>query len=877
MRETDRLQPLLPLAGLKIAVAAVVFVVALADPASGSRGIFVPLVSLAQVAALSAAGVLLLVGGRHDRRAVHLGYVCLLLAAAFTPTDTLALHPRLAQPWSSLLFAVANLRFEVFLAPLLVLFVRDFPSTPLSFRWQGRIDKLIRLSWYLAAGLLALHLVWLAGTAGSAREIADGRPEDPTFLPSVLMVLAFALGALVLLAWKAHRSVGDEKRRGRVFMLAVVAGGGTFAAAALVSLLAGQTGIEVPAAARWIALLAVHAVLVAIPFTIAYSVLVERILDVRGIARTAVQHTLTRTTARLLVAAPFAVLALYLYRYRQLSLAELFAAQHLALAAVALLGALGLRYRRPMLTAIDRRFFPEKYAARRILGRLTEQIRAARDLVQLASLLRDGLTESWNLEQAGLLIRDPEHRLLIDPCQELPPLELGTQLVAELEHRRRPVVVDLTAESSPWRELPEGERHWLVDARGRLLSPTFDTEDRLNGLIVLGTKRGEMPFVDDEVERLGQVASSAGLIVEILELRNRDAVAEGALSVGGLGEEILSSNNKAAECLSCGRVYPAGTPVCRKCDLELAEAKVPYALRRMFRFEECIGHGGMAVVYRATDLKLGRSVAIKTLPRVSPEAAVHLQQEARTAATVSHPGLAAIYGIETWEGTPMLILEYLEGGTLSRRLVEAPLSVPEMIETGQIVAQALEVLHTFGILHRDIKPSNIGYTRHGTAKLLDFGIARIYQDLRSDQEDPSEVVTVDGRLLQQPDNVTGTLCYFSPEALDDEPPDPTFDLWSLTVVLYEALTARNLFYRPRLKDMLQAIRQAEVPDPCAEVPGCPPELKEFFELELSPDRARRSQTGSQFSERLEKVRRRLPVELREPADTARPSFADAAT
>lgn len=871
VREIDRLQPLLPFAGLKIGVAVVALAASLTSPAGG---VFAPLVWLAQIAALAAAGTLLLVGGRHDRRAVYLGYACLLLAAALAPGDTRGLHQRLAWPWSSLLFAAANLRIEVFLAPLLALFARDFPSTPLSLRWQSRVDRLIRWSWYLAAALLALHLAWLAPAAGSAAAITDGRQDDPTYLPSALAVLALALAALVLSGWKAHRSVGEEKRRGRLFMLAVVAGGAVLAAAALVSLLAGREGFEVPAEVRWPAQLAVHAVLLAIPFTIAYSVLVEHVLDVRGLARNAVQHTLTRTTARLVVAAPFAVLALYLFKYRHLSLVELFSARHLLLAALAAVGVAGLRYRRPMLEAIDRHFFPEQFNARRVLDQLPGQIRGARDLDQLAALLVSGVGLAWRLEQAGVLVRDPELRMLVDPRQELPPLELDTQLAGELAARRRPVEVDLASESSPWRELPEGERHWLVDGRGRLLAPTLDTDKTLNGLLVLGAKQSDLPYQGEDLELVGDVASSAGLIIEILELRRREA--GGAPSMAS--DEILSSSRKAAECLSCGRVYPAGTPRCGKCDLELAEASVPYALRRMFRFEERIGTGGMAVVYRATDLKLGRPVAIKTLPRVSPEAAARLQQEARTAATVSHPGLAAIYGIETWEGIPMLILEYLEGGTLSGRLTAGrPVSVAEMIETGQLVAEALEVLHTFGILHRDVKPSNVGYTRHGTAKLLDFGIARIYQDLRRDDEDPSEVLTIDGRLTGQPDNVSGTLCYFSPEALDEESPDPTFDLWSLTVVLYEALTARNLFYRPRLKEMLEAIRRAEVPDPCALVPGCPPELAEFFALELNPDRARRSQSGSEFSERLEKIRRALPPAVRESGGTVRGSFADAAS
>ncbi len=585
--------------------------------------------------------------------------------------------------------------------------------------------------------------------------------------------------------------------------------------------------------------------------------------DVRAATRQAVRRTLTRTTVRILAVAPSAALALYLFVNRHLTLAELASARLAVLVALAGLGAAGLRYRREMLDAVDRHFFPGQYNARRILDQLPHQIRGAGDLGELTGMVSRAVARAWRLERASfLVVKDGR---LADPAKELLPLPLDSQLVSRLEDTRQPLAVELASKSSPLRSLPEAERHWLVDARVHLLAPTFATDHSLNGLIVLAARQSESPFGGEELRRMRGISSAAGLVAEILGLKNGEprpaAEPEPASDlIGGLSEEILSSNAKAAECLSCGRVYPAGTPMCRKCDLELGKAPVPYALRRMFRFEKRVGIGGMAVVYRALDLKLGRSVAIKTLPRVSPEAAMRLQQEARTAATVSHPGLAAIYGIETWGGTPMLILEYLEGGTLAERLGNGPVAAREVIETGQIVAQALEVIHTFGILHRDIKPSNIGYTRHGAAKLLDFGIARIYQDLRRDTEDPSEILTVDGRMVRESDNVTGTLCYFSPEALDDEPPDPSFDLWSLTVVLYEALTASNLFFRPRLKDMLRAIREAEVPELDSKIRDCPPNLAEFFELELNADKSLRSQNGREYRERLERVRRSLGSE-----------------
>lgn len=842
---------------------------------------------LAQIGALSASGALLVIGGRHDRRAVYLGYVCLLLAAAFTPKDPQSLLPDLARSWSTLLFAFANLRFEVFLVPLFGLFVRDFPAVPLSFRMQDWIGRFIRGAWLVASGLMLANIVWLLQSLTTAGESLTS-PRDPIYLPSILTVGVFVLAASGFLGWKAYRSVGDEGRRGRFFVLAFI-GAVIFTLAALVRLLPGNAGIEVGNTARLIAFLAVNAVLVAIPFTIAYAVLVKRILDVRGIARKAVQHTLTRSTARLLVSAPFALLAVYLYKQRHQALAEFLSVHHLVLLAIALAGILGLRYRGFVLDAIDRYFFPEQYHAKRILDQLPDQVRDTRDFKQLSNVLRRGIGHAWQLDRVTLLIRDLDSDLLIDVRNELPPLDLDSELVCNLVEDRQAFEVDLASEESPLRSLPEADRHWLVDGRVRLLAPNFATDNALNGVVVLGAKQGELPFLQEDLKRLSGLSTSIGMVVEILELKNhlysRDGLSgqedsgyvDTSELVDLLGQGVLSSNRKAAECVTCGRVYPAATSLCRKCNLELGEAMVPYALRRMFRFEERIGIGGMAVVYRATDLKLGRSVAIKTLPRVSPEAAVHLQQEARTAATVSHPGLAAIYGIETWEGTPMLILEYLEGGTLSARLANGPLPVSQVIETGQIVAQALEVIHTFGILHRDIKPSNIGYTRHGDAKLLDFGIARIYQDLRRDTEDASEVVTVDGRMMQQADTITGTLCYFSPEALDDITPDPTFDLWSLTVVLYEALTARNLFYQPRLKDMLKSIRQGEIPNPRTMVDDCPEELVEFFLAELNPDKSRRSQSGYEFFQRLEKVRRSLGSLSVEPAERPVRPLADVAS
>jgi serine/threonine protein kinase len=147
-----------------------------------------------------------------------------------------------------------------------------------------------------------------------------------------------------------------------------------------------------------------------------------------------------------------------------------------------------------------------------------------------------------------------------------------------------------------------------------------------------------------------------------------------------------------------------------------------------FRFDKRIGAGGMGVVYRAVDLALDRPVAIKTLPQVSPEYAGRLRREARAMAVVSHPSLALIYGAEMWHGTPMLVCEYLGGGTLADRLRISRLPSEEALDLGLVIADVLAHIHGVGIVHCDIKPSNIGYMAGGMPKLLDFGLARLAND-----------------------------------------------------------------------------------------------------------------------------------------------------
>lgn len=271
----------------------------------------------------------------------------------------------------------------------------------------------------------------------------------------------------------------------------------------------------------------------------------------------------------------------------------------------------------------------------------------------------------------------------------------------------------------------------------------------------------------------------------------------------------------------------------------------------------------MGVVYKAFDLGLGRMVALKALPRVSPELALRLRREARAVAALCHPNLAVIHAADSSFGVPILVFELLEGGTLATRLERGPLGPAEVLNLGVDLASAIDVVHRAGILHRDLKPANVGFTGAGVVKVLDFGLSRFIGDVRSEAHGASRSAAADptdgpgNEAWTRSDVVVGTLGYFSPEAAVGEPPDPMFDVWSLSVVLYEAATGRNPFLGGSVTDVLHRIIEASVPDPRALAPALPMPLADCLQRALSRNRRLRPQSAQELRQSLEALRRRI--------------------
>ena len=222
-----------------------------------------------------------------------------------------------------------------------------------------------------------------------------------------------------------------------------------------------------------------------------------------------------------------------------------------------------------------------------------------------------------------------------------------------------------------------------------------------------------------------------------------------------------------------------------------------------------IGEGGMGQVYEATDTKLNRQVALKILPEAfadDPDRLARFQREAQVLASLNHPGIAAIYGIEEAEDTRALVLELVEGPTLADRISKGPIPVDEALPIAKQIAEALEAAHEAGVIHRDLKPANIKVRDDGMVKVLDFGLAKALDT--TPQGDPSLSPTLTAAATQM-GVIMGTAAYMSPEQARGKPVDKRADIWAFGCVLFEMLTGRRAFEGRDVSEVLAGVIRAE--------------------------------------------------------------------
>ena len=301
--------------------------------------------------------------------------------------------------------------------------------------------------------------------------------------------------------------------------------------------------------------------------------------------------------------------------------------------------------------------------------------------------------------------------------------------------------IDLSPDGSVFRLLPRHDRGWLATHDIELAAPVRHADGAVPAIVLIGGQPADRPFTKRDAWLVAALTAAAAAVWTI--------------------DPADPSGEPAWECGACGRVAD-GRPLPCECAKPPALAALPHHISGKFVVERRLGAGGMGVVYLARDTSLDRPVALKTLPDLSDRSVARLREEARAMARLNHSSLATLYGLEVWRRTPILVVEYLPGGTLARRIANGPFSRAAVVSLGLSVAGAMEYMHGHGVLHRDVKPSNIAFTAAGAPKLLDFGLVAVG------------------------DSLAGTPAYLPPEAFRDAAPGPAFDLWALALTLREA-------------------------------------------------------------------------------------------
>ena len=737
-----------------------------------------------------ASAGLLLFPGRRDRRTWLLGGYFLFkatLAPAHMLPAFMGQMPPAAVFEASLADMSAQTRILLHLlyayplgfavAPaLLWAFARECPRVHRRTRFDDFARRMVTAS--VAIGGAMCVCVVSAYWAGVVGDLVDEAIFFRVLEATIVTPNVLSLAAMVVVALRAHTAPAEEKRRVVVFSAGFLMWMGVATAYDLVECF--TPGFWLSNYESGSVLLLVQPLRFPGVLLLWYSVLAVRVPHPREVIR-AGYGRLLMSPGRLgaSAAAPAAALGWLLARRPDQQVGAVMAdplAQGLFAATGLVLLVLVARER--LLVRLDAWICPETEDQRQMMAAATAALAKAERMSAINRTLTRVIKRGCG-SPCLLLVADNARADAHDfraPVTTIVPLPRTSAIVHMLETGGGALRVHPSDAKSVFELLPPDEAAWVVETAADVIVPVPGPGTRVVGIVVVERRFDDRIVRDADVPFLEVLAAAAGQAITRLQLL--------------YGTEMrLPEATPALECSVCGCVTGGDEPPGCDCESAYVETEVPRLLASKYRLTRRLGAGAMSSVYLAWDLSLQRDVTVKSLTKVSVSRSLALKPEAWAMARVAHPGLAEIYGVETWRGRPFLVVEFLRGGTLADRLRNGPVPEPEAVAVAVRLAEALAALHGAGYLHGDVKPSNIGFTADGLPKLLDFGLARGPNDLK-----------VAG----------GTLLYLSPEVLNGRPANEADDVWSLCVVLYEMVSGEHPFMGDNIDEVVDRIRNQRV-------------------------------------------------------------------
>ena len=677
---------------------------------------------------------------------------------------------------------------------------------------------------------------------------------------------ALALVAIQVREFRRGALPAGTRRRAEVVGAGLLAGFGPPLVLALVQLasitLAGRQLI--PSVAMALSFLP----MLVVPAVFAYAMLAPRVLGVGLLVRKAIFLAFAERTVRIASFVPLAALGLLLYRKRESPLKEILADHPLLVAFAVLATVGGLRYGDRTRPFLARLFFRARGSSPRAVARIAEEIHQARDVADLADHLSTGVEQALGVEQAALFVRSESTGSFASPGRPLPSLDVSSPVLEAAEARSGPFRVDPDEGNDLWRGLSELDRHWLESTRTQLLVPLKGTGGRLLGVLAVGEKLSELPLDAEDEHFLAAAASSGALALENLLLRSTHPSSVGASrDKGDAAQASTGDAESALYCRRCTRILPPGTgSSCPDDETLLEPAPVPILLAGKYRFERRIGAGGMGVVYLARDLALARDGGDqdpaeplrgkrpappargprRRSPRpLEPRPHLLVGDLARDADARSRVPL----GRDPLGEDPARRRPPGPGRRLGRGARFGPRGDPRARRSPSR-HQALErrVQRRGDSEAPRLRPRAAPRRRRCAAHGRD-----------SDAGERRGLPRAATSNLSSASRVVGTVPYLSPEALQGHPPSPSFDLWGLSVTIYETVTGLNPFAASSAARTAERILSRPVPDPRTLRPSCPAPLAELLLSALARSASARPASARALREAMEEAGRGIPV------------------